>query len=463
VGVYAGQGSILLTPDRAGPVRAPLWFGRREGNISLNLASSDAERVYSDSDHVGLAQTISPKHDGEPFQWILKDKRGPEKEGDDTIVIEVKFVSEPATRRAFNLPPKEAPKPKPAPPPPPPAAKAPPGRPEEADAPTVRRGAPPPPPPPRPVATGVGAAPGRVGLDRFFGGAAKDAPAAPRASVPPPAPAKAAAAAAPKSTHQAPISQRYSLKLTGCALLRIDGQRRLGGLEQWTIWFDRIGRPVRAADKATADTKRCLAVQARADSDKLYYRLPGQPSFSPVNYTPSSLDTGSGKYLELLPSPAPDAYHGLLMLRQESNLPLSADPFLLGRSDSAAEGAQPDLPMELLDHPDALAWAGGQGPKGARLNALNLSRRHVSLKLTGAKLEVAMADGKMPSYVLDSEGKLIRALAPGDRGAAILEPDDMFIVGSYLLRFHQDKPQAMPSRDATMLRGRGREREPAAE
>jgi hypothetical protein len=253
------------------------------------------------------------------------------------------------------------------------------------------------------------------------------------------------------------ISQRFSLKLSGCALLRIDGARRLGGLEQWTIWFDRIGRPVRRADKDTVDIRRCLALSARSDSANLFYRLPGQSDFSPVRHMPSSLDTGSGKYLELLPTPVPDAYHGLLLLRQEQTLPLSTSVFLLGRSDSAAEGAQPDLPMELLDHPDSLRWAGGQGPKGAKLNALNLSRRHVALRLVGNKLEVAMSDGKMPIYVLSAEGKLMKTISPGDRGSVLMGPDELFVVGSYLLRFHQEKLQAMSSRDATVMRARARE------
>jgi len=172
---------------------------------------------------------------------------------------------------------------------------------------------------------------------------------------------------------------------------------------------------------------------------------------------PSSLDTGSGKYLELLPTPVPEAYHGLLLLRQEQTLPLSTSVFLLGRSDSAAEGAQPDLPMELLDHPDSLRWAGGQGPKGAKLNALNLSRRHVALRLVGNKLDIAMADGKMPIYVLNAEGKLVKTIAPGDRGSVLMGPDELFVVGSYLLRFHQEKLQAMSSRDATVMRARARE------
>lgn len=444
IGVYAGQGSILVTPDASGPVRAPLWFAQREGNVSLNLSAADAERVYSDNEHVRVAEQVTPKRDGEAFQWVLKDTRGAAN-GEDTLVVEVKFVSEPATRRAFNLAPPPPPKPPPAPPPTPKAA-------PKAKA---------PPPPPAPAKQGsrmadrmaqqqkAEPAPRGTGLGRFFGGAkpAEEVPAAVG-----PGPAEGAAADA-----QAPISQRFSLKLSGCALLRIDGARRLGGLEQWTIWFDRIGRPVRRADKDTVDTRRCLALSGRADSPNLFYRLPSQSDFSPVRHMPSSLDTGSGKYLELLPTPVPEAYHGLLLLRQEQTLPLSTSVFLLGRSDSAAEGAQPDLPMELLDHPESLRWADGQGPKGAKLNALNLSRRHVALRLVGNKLDIAMADGKMPIYVLNAEGKLQKTLAPGDRGSVLMGPDELFVVGSYLLRFHQEKLQAMSSRDATVMRARARE------
>lgn len=442
IGVYSGQGSILITPNASGPVRAPLWFAQREGNVSLNLSAADAERVYSDNEHVRVAEQVTPKRDGEAFQWVLKDVRGAEN-GEDTLVVEVKFVSEPATRRAFNLPPPPPPKPPPAPPPAP-----------KAKAPT-------PVPPPAPAKPGsrladrmakqAEPAPRGTGLGRFFG--------APKPAEEPPPPATVApggdAGGAPEP--QTPISQRFSIKLSGCALLRIDGARRLGGLEQWTIWFDRIGRPVRRADKDTVDTRRCLALSARADAPHLLYRLPGQSDFSPVRHMPSSLDTGSGKYLELLSTPVPEAYHGLLLLRQEQTLPLSTSVFLLGRSDSAAEGAQPDLPMELLDHPDSLRWADGQGPKGAKLNALNLSRRHVALRLVGNKLDIAMADGKMPIYVLNAEGKLLKTLAPGDRGSVLMSPDELFIVGSYLLRFHQEKLQAMSSREATVMRARARE------
>ena len=37
----------------------------------------------------------------------------------------------------------------------------------------------------------------------------------------------------------------------------------------------------------------------------------------------------------------------------------------------------------------------------------------------------------------------------------MMEPDEHFIVGSYMLRFHQERMQTMLSRDASMLRREG--------
>jgi hypothetical protein len=220
------------------------------------------------------------------------------------------------------------------------------------------------------------------------------------------------------------------------------------------MWFDRNGRLLRKDDTGI-DTEKCLALAATASAAHLVYRLPGEAGFSPVKHMPCALDTGGGRFLELYPSPEPEAYHGLLMLRQETTLPLSASALLLGRSDAQADAAQPDLPLELLDHPRNLRWADGKGPKGAKLNALNLSRRHVSLRLVGGKLELGMAEGKMPVYVLDREARLMRAVQPGDRKTALLEPDELFVVGNYLLRYHEEKPQAFTGQ-ATVLRARSR-------
>ena len=67
----------------------------------------------------------------------------------------------------------------------------------------------------------------------------------------------------------------------------------------------------------------------------------------------------------------------------------------------------------------------------------------------------AIADGKMPVYILDQDYKLIRTLKPGDPSPIMIDPNEFFIVGSYLMRFHQEKPQAMMTSDATQLRRAG--------
>lgn len=449
VGIWEGQGALLVTPDQTSPVRAPLWFGGETpgGNISINLGAAEDERVYPSEADVSVEETISPKTDSDPFCWVLKDKSAPAAES--TLVIEVKFIEAPKTSRAETpalapaeelpvLTPGEAvddepatalpggrlkpltpavPKPVPADPAtqPPPSARA-----GAGGAPAARGGK---------GGSGVRA---KSGLDRFF-----------------------AANERTFSRDPTPLSTRYSLKLSGCALLRIDGDRRLGGLEEWVVWFDRFGQPVTDANQKMTNTAHALAIASTALSGDVFYRLPGEESFKAVQAIPCSLVTEDGGYLDLLPSPVPEAYHGLLQLRPEASFPLSPEPLMLGRSDASRKTQQPDLPMELLDHPESLRWADGTGPRGAKLNSLNLSRRHVQVRLVGGKLEISIADGKMPVYILDQDYKLIRTLKPGEQAPIMIDPDEYFIVGSYLMRFNQEKPQTMMTSDATQLRRTG--------
>jgi len=444
VGIWEGQGALLVTSDQTSPVRAPMWFGgdAPSGNISINLGAAEDERVYASEAEVTLDETLNPKTDSDPFSWVLKDSRAPD--GESTLVIEVKFLEAPKTERA------EPPALTPAVDEPPvltlgqveddePATALPGGR-LKPMTPKVPQPVPADPKtqPPRartarPTARGKGTGiRSKSGLDRFF-----------------------AANERTFSRDPTPLSTRFSLKLSGCALLRIDGDRRLGGLEEWVIWFDRFGQPVTDANRKTTNTAHALALAATALSSDVFYRLPGEESFKAVQAIPCSLITEDGGYLDLLPSPVPEAYHGLLQLRPEASFPLSPEPLMLGRSDASKKTAQPDLPMELLDHPESLRWADGTGPRGAKLNSLNLSRRHVQLRLVGGKLEVTIADGKMPVYILDSDYKLLRTLKPGDPAPIMIDPDEFFIVGSYLMRFHQEKPQAMMTSDATQLRRAG--------
>lgn len=491
VGVYVGQGSLLLTGDRTGPVRSPLWFPNPQGFIQINLGAADSERVYADDDQIEVVETILPKKDGDPFQWVLRDKRGGASD-DNSMVIEVSFVEEPKTERAPGLIP-----PEPSLQPPPQGKKKKEkkgrkGRDTESDTPppvvmgeeTPRKG--------------KGRLAQRVAAAEAASEEAEDEPAtrlraegpepaisAPRARTPsaprsqPQAPAAPPAAprartpsgsggsgpktgldrffAAADNTDRsagAPISNRFSLKISGAALLRIDSERRLPGLEEWVIWFDESGRPVGHEEARAIDPARALALAATAQSRHLFYRLPGEDSFKPVKAIPCSLTTENDQYLDVIPSPVPEIYHAVVLLNREISLPLSSKTWLLGRSDANPKAEQPDLPLELLDHPQSLRWS-GDGPAGARLNSLNLSRRHVSLRLAGGRLEVGVADGRTPVYVLDKDAQLLKELPPGEKATLMMEPDEHFIVGSYMLRFHQERMQTMLSRDASILRREG--------
>jgi hypothetical protein len=108
-----------------------------------------------------------------------------------------------------------------------------------------------------------------------------------------------------------------------------------------------------------------------------------------------------------------------------------------------------------LSHPDSLSWQAGSGYAGAKLNSLNLSRRHVALKLVDGRLELQMIDGKMPVYVLDAAGAEVTArLMPDSRESVRLEPGQQFLIGSYMLRFHEETPRTMLSADVSQLRRR---------
>jgi hypothetical protein len=250
-----------------------------------------------------------------------------------------------------------------------------------------------------------------------------------------------------------PISSRYTLRLSGCALLRIDGARRVEGLERWTIWFDADGYPLSHDDRST-DLDRCLALAATGDSDRLLYRLPGEPDFKPVVVMPCVLTTETRRFVDLQPSPLPEIYLGIVMLRPEVSMPVSPRALILGRSNIVPSSPQPDLPLELLSHPDSLDWQDGSGYAGAKLNSLNLSRRHVALKLVDGRLDLQMMDGKMPVYVLDEAGAMADKLEPDSHDSLRLEPGQQFLIGSYLLRFHEETPRTMLSADVSLLRRR---------
>ncbi len=473
VGVYRGQGSMLIANDRSVPIRAPIWFAAERGHIAVNLSAADSERVYPSDEEVQLVETIIPRLEGEPFQWVLKDTAG-EGGDEDALVIEVDFLAEPVTSRVMV---EEEPEPEPEPDfqldiesehPEEPVTET--GI--EVDLPTD--------PTPSIARGGDVTAPTALQRDPSFPEPATEPPpgggrtdlelsSARRQAMLAEARQRSDYAGSPAAGGQGsslerffqqtdrsaysrstPLSARHMLKLTGLALLRIDGERRLPGLDEWAIWFDDDGVPVRDED-TQVDLDSSLALAGTSESGSLYYRLPKESSFSPVKVVPCSLSTASGGYVDLIRSPAPDVYHGILELPGPASFPLSSHALLLGRSDSTPEAAQPDLPMEVLDHPQGLRWSDSGAARGARLNTLNLSRRHVSLRLVGGRLEISMAEGRTPIYILGREGELLKELGPGGREMLMLEPGERFVVGSYVLTFHEDMPKTMMSRDASVL------------
>jgi hypothetical protein len=482
VGVYRGQGSMLIANDRAVPIRAPLWFAAERGHISVNLSAADSERVYPSDDEVQLTETIIPRLEGDPFQWVLQDTAG-DGGDEDSLVIEVDFLAEPVTSRIMV---EEEPEPEPEPdfeldieseqPEEPvtetgievdlPTDAAPSvERPGDGTAPTaIRRDPsfeePATEPAPETARESDRSADGQSAQElssaRLRAMEAEDRQRAEHSGEVT-APAQGSSlerffqqtdrSAYSRST---PLSARHMLKLSGLALLRIDGERKLPGLDEWAIWFNDDGEPVRD-DNGDVDLDTSLAIAGTADSASLYYRLPGEDRFSPVKVIPCSLSTASGGYVDLIRSPAPDVYHGILELPAPASFPLSSHELLLGRSDSNPDSAQPDLPMEMLDHGQGLRWSDSGAARGARLNTLNLSRRHVSVRLVGGRLEISMAEGRTPVYVLGREGELLKELNPGGREMLMLEPGERFVVGSYVLTFHEEMPKTMMSREASVL------------
>lgn len=383
-GVYRGQGSLLITPDAGGPVRAPAWFAHRRGHIAINLNAADAERVYADDDAIKVSPGKPVGGDG-TVEWELTS-------GDDAsekLRIAIRPVDEPQA-----LP-----------------------RSREAE--------------------GKGEEPRPGALARLFGQDEEDS----------------------RSASKTPISSRFDLRLAGIALMRIDGAHEVPGLRQWTIWFDADGLPLDHRTGAGGTPERGLALRARADSAELYYRLPRDTGFKPVVAIPSALKTESGSLLTLDPSPLPELHHGILRLDADLSFPLSSAPLVLGRSSVRPKNPQPDLPLELFTHPHSLKWESGSPYKGAQLNSLNLSRRHLSARLTDdGRLELAVAEGNAAVHVLSDQGEPLTRLDPGVglNGPVLLEPGQLFVVGGYVLRFNERSHRTMQVSEASVALSRRR-------
>lgn len=249
--------------------------------------------------------------------------------------------------------------------------------------------------------------------------------------------------AQPGKASELGLSTRYSLRLVGLALFRIDGAR-MPGLEQWTVWLDDWGWPVGETSMGDIDESDCLAIRSRSGANQLEFRRPGGREFESVAELPLTIEAKAGGKLRLLPPPDPRRYLAMLMLNASITLPLSRTPLSLGRATKSEE-SEPDLPIDLLDHPRSAKWDPGAPNAGARLDVIDLSRRHVSVRLLDDRLEVAMAKGSTPAFALDRDGSPLTELLPKSRNAATLDPGQHLVLGGYVLRFQRDKAHTAPS------------------
>ncbi len=427
------KGSGMIAPDAASPIRAPIWFNRREGHVLLNLNAADSERIYADDAHIEIVETKLPKSDKDPLEWVLENLSGADGGSDGKDILVVRLTPLGALLRLRETPGEQA-------------------VPEDA---RTRKVEMPPPAPKAPAPKDKAKAKKKKSKER-------QEPVLPRTPPRTPPVARADAGVKPllsglstgRTTGKTPLSSRYMLRLSGIGLLRIDGPRQIDGLLNWIIWFDENGYPLQFEQAGRVDTKGCLALSASAKENTLLYRLAGEDGFKPVSHWPCVLPTANHRHLRLTRSPLPDRSHGILFLNEETSFPLSSTPLVLGRSNLNPSARQPDLPLELLNHPETLRWASHGGFPGAKLNAINLSRRHIGVRLKGGNLDISMAEGTAPVFILDGEGGLQQALEAGSRHHVEIEPGEMILLGSYLLRFHLENPKTISSARHSMLRSR---------
>ena len=409
VGVYRSQPSLVIAADSSAPVRAPIWFQHPTGHLLINLNPADSERIYTNDDNIRIVSTPASEVTDDTAEWVLEHADGDGKNADALIV-------RMTSRAGLVLPlPADA---------------------GEAEGEPLTTEA------PEPI--DLEPAPSPHESPSRAPGARRDEPGKP------------SVLGDPKALHgfdgvpdRAPLSMRHMLRLVGIALLRIDGAKQVAGLDEWTIWFDDDGWPIQEDRSATVDPASCLAVSARAGDQNVYVRSPGARDYVRVT-APCPIPTKNGEHLMLTPSPLADRHHGILMLLQEMAFPLSPHPLVLGRSDSRPEAPQPDLPIELLTHPENLRWRPGTKYVGTKLNAVNLSRRHVSLALNNGALEVTMAEGSTAVYILDEAGAMMQRLKPRSTVGMSLAPEQMILVGNYLFRFHREETPTVSTLECTI-------------
>ena len=221
------------------------------------------------------------------------------------------------------------------------------------------------------------------------------------------------------------IGSEDRLVTEGIALPRIG---KCPGLYGWTLWIDESGRPV---NKRSHKTKY-LTFSATAHQEHIQYRQPWDKRFSKLTQLPLSITNSNGLSIEVLKSPIPDIYFGLLLLPCLSFYRLS-ETQVLGREKSN----HLDIKLQQVMNPESLQWERGKEDPDMYFGDIGLSRRHIRVTKQGNKLRIRMEKGSTPVYALDKELQLKATLLPGTSDEIVIQANECFIIGCYLLRFKQ--------------------------
>lgn len=222
----------------------------------------------------------------------------------------------------------------------------------------------------------------------------------------------------------------YALLLEGIALPRIDGRQTIPGLKGWLLWLDEDGDPV----KNHLDPERAARLPALAANRQhpvLYIRRSGETRFSPLTSFPCLLDFSGGS-LEVVASPLPERYLGILHLLHPLEFLLDEKPLSLGRQD-AENPQQSQISLDQLSQPAGLQWEQGK-KKSGRLGDIGLSRRHLQIQMSNGRLQLRMMQGRTPVYILTDTGHLRQILRPGSQDILALPPGERLLIGNYLLK-----------------------------
>lgn len=223
----------------------------------------------------------------------------------------------------------------------------------------------------------------------------------------------------------------YALLLEGVALPRIDGRWAIPGLQSWILWLDEDGDPIQRP-LSEEQAARLPALCAVCERGALYSRALGERRFDRVKRFPHRLKLAD-EALEIVAAALPERYLGILHLPHPVEILLDSRPLKLGRGGNGPVG-EPRIALNQLSQPASLRWQPGRAKTG-RLGDIGLSRQHLQVQVSEGRLQLGMAEGKTPVYVLDDRGGLRHTLPPGSAETVTLPPGERLLVGNYLLRF----------------------------